>query len=238
MIVTSTMLGTLVRWVRPTASRAPAISLRALFLAPTTDTRPRGWRHPSPGTVPAPDHRSDPGAAAVSRVPGGTLSPWSTSRGSTRAPATTARRASVTSAEPRRTTHALVAYADTNEANAQIGVAIAVGGLDDEVTATPTRVQNDLFDVGADLCNPLQATYEYAPLRVLQPWVDDLEADCDRYLERVEPLRSFILPGGRPVPHPSTSRRRWSGGGAQRLGGDRHPRRPARYREGLGGSTG
>ena len=90
----------------------------------------------------------------------------------------------------------LVAYADTNEANAQMGVAIAVGGLDDEVTATLTRVQNELFDVGADLCNPLQASYEYAPLRVLQPWVDDLEADCDRYLERVEPLRSFILPGG------------------------------------------
>ena len=104
----------------------------------------------------------------------------------------------------------LIAYADTNEANAQIGVAIAVGGLDDEVTATMTRVQNELFDVGADLCNPLQASYgshagtarsaghakEYAPLRVMEPWVDDLEADCDRYLERVEPLRSFILPGG------------------------------------------
>ena len=104
----------------------------------------------------------------------------------------------------------LAAYADTNEANAQIGVAIAVGGLDDEVTATLTRVQNELFDVGADLCNPLQQDYgshagtarsagqakEYPPLRVMEPWVDDLEADCDRYLERVEPLRSFILPGG------------------------------------------
>jgi cob(I)alamin adenosyltransferase len=92
----------------------------------------------------------------------------------------------------------LVAYADTNEANAQIGVAVAVGDVGEEVTATLTRVQNELFDVGADLCNPLQATYEYPPLRVAPPWVDDLEADCDRYLERVEPLRSFILPGGSP----------------------------------------
>ncbi len=90
----------------------------------------------------------------------------------------------------------LTAYADTNEANAVIGMAVAAGGLGDEVTATLTRIQNELFDVGADLCNPLQETYEYAPLRVETPWVDDLEADCDRYLERVEPLRSFILPGG------------------------------------------
>jgi cob(I)alamin adenosyltransferase len=90
----------------------------------------------------------------------------------------------------------LVAYADTNEANALIGVAVAAGRLGEEVTATLTRVQNELFDVGADLCTPLQASYQYPPLRVGQPWVDDLEADCDRYLERIEPLRSFILPGG------------------------------------------
>ena len=90
----------------------------------------------------------------------------------------------------------LVAYADTNEANAQIGVALAAGDLGEEMTDTLTRVQNELFDVGADLCNPLQSSYEYPPLRVAEPWVADLEADCDRYLERVEPLRSFILPGG------------------------------------------
>lgn len=90
----------------------------------------------------------------------------------------------------------LVAYADANEANATIGVAVAAGELGGEVVATLTRVQNELFDVGADLCTPLQATYEYPPLRVEQPWVDDLEADCDRYLTMVPPLRSFILPGG------------------------------------------
>jgi len=91
----------------------------------------------------------------------------------------------------------LLAYADTNEANAAVGVAVAAGGLTKEVVATLTRVQNELFDVGADLCTPLRETYDYPPLRVGQPWIDDLEADCDRYLEPLEKLRSFILPGGR-----------------------------------------
>jgi cob(I)alamin adenosyltransferase len=90
----------------------------------------------------------------------------------------------------------LQAYADANEANAAIGIAIAAGGLSDEVRATLLRVQNELFDVGADLCTPLQETYDYPPLRVEQPWIDDLERDCDHYLELVTPLRSFILPGG------------------------------------------
>ncbi len=90
----------------------------------------------------------------------------------------------------------LLAYADVNEANATIGVALAAGDLDEDLRATLTRVQNDLFDVGADLCTPLQESYEYPPLRVQEAWVDELEADCDRYLARVEKLRSFILPGG------------------------------------------
>ena len=92
----------------------------------------------------------------------------------------------------------LHAYADTNEANAAIGVALASGQLPDEIRETLLRVQNELFDVGADLCTPLRQTYEYPPLRVEQPWVDDLETDCDHYLTQVEKLRSFILPGGSP----------------------------------------
>lgn len=92
----------------------------------------------------------------------------------------------------------LQAYADSNEANAAIGVAVAAGDLREDVRATLTRVQNDLFDVGADLCTPLQQTYEYPPLRVEQAWIDELEADCDRYLAELEKLRSFILPGGTP----------------------------------------
>lgn len=95
-----------------------------------------------------------------------------------------------------KTDSRLQAYADANEANAVIGVAVATGGLTDEVVATLTRVQNDLFDLGADLSTPLQADPEYPPLRVKQEWVDELEADCDRYLTQVDKLRSFILPGG------------------------------------------
>lgn len=90
----------------------------------------------------------------------------------------------------------LGAYADANEANAAIGIAIAAGDLRADVAKTLTRVQNDLFDVGADLCNPLADSYEYPPLRVQARWIEELEADCDRYQEELEKLRSFILPGG------------------------------------------
>jgi len=92
----------------------------------------------------------------------------------------------------------LVAYADTDEANSAIGIAVAAGALREDVTATLVRVQNDLFDVGADLCAPLRSAYEYPPLRVEAAWIDELEADCDRYNEELEKLRSFILPGGTP----------------------------------------
>lgn len=98
----------------------------------------------------------------------------------------------------RKTDRRLAAYADANEANAAVGVAVACGGLTDDVRAVLLRVQNDLFDVGADLSTPLQETYEFPPLRVKEEWVAELEADCDRYLEPLEKLRSFILPGGTP----------------------------------------
>ncbi|HYN29668.1 MAG TPA: cob(I)yrinic acid a,c-diamide adenosyltransferase [Dermatophilaceae bacterium] len=96
----------------------------------------------------------------------------------------------------RKTDVRLAAYADVNEANAVLGVAVATGSLPEDVRAVLLRVQNDLFDVGADLCTPLQEDYEHPPLRVDAAWVGELEAACDTYLERLEPLRSFILPGG------------------------------------------
>ncbi len=92
----------------------------------------------------------------------------------------------------------LVAYADTDEANSLIGVAIAAGELPPEMVATLTRIQNDLFDVGADLSMPLRASYDWKPLRVQAEWIDELETDCDAYNEHLAPLRSFILPGGTP----------------------------------------
>jgi cob(I)alamin adenosyltransferase len=98
----------------------------------------------------------------------------------------------------RKTDPRLAAYADANEANAVLGVALACGDLPEDVRAVLLRVQNDLFDVGADLATPLQESYEYPPLRVQEEWVAELEADCDRYLADLEKLRSFILPGGTP----------------------------------------
>jgi cob(I)alamin adenosyltransferase len=99
----------------------------------------------------------------------------------------------------RKTDPRLAAYADANEANAALGVALACGDLPDDVRSVLLRVQNDLFDVGADLSTPLQESYDFPPLRVKEEWVAELEADCDHYLEPLEKLRSFILPGGTPA---------------------------------------
>jgi cob(I)alamin adenosyltransferase len=90
----------------------------------------------------------------------------------------------------------LQAYADTDEANSSLGVAIALGDLDADVVTLLGRVQNDLFDVGADLCTPVVENPEYPPLRVEQGYVDVLEAACDEYNDRLTPLRSFVIPGG------------------------------------------
>lgn len=93
----------------------------------------------------------------------------------------------------------LIAYADTDEANSAIGVALASGALGEDIAALLTRVQNDLFDVGADLCTPLAPDPEYPPLRVEAAWIDALEEACDTYNAQVEKMRSFILPGGTPA---------------------------------------
>ncbi|MDQ6524372.1 cob(I)yrinic acid a,c-diamide adenosyltransferase [Nocardioides sp. LHD-245] len=93
----------------------------------------------------------------------------------------------------------LQAYADVDEANAHLGVAIATGELEDDVVQVLFRVQNDLFDVGADLSTPVVADPEYPPLRVEPDYVDRLEAWCDAYNEPLPKLRSFILNGGTPA---------------------------------------
>jgi cob(I)alamin adenosyltransferase len=90
----------------------------------------------------------------------------------------------------------LAAYADVDEANAHIGLAVAGGGLDDDVVGVLTHVQNDLFDVGADFSTPVVADPEFPPLRVEQDYIDRLEGWCDHYNESLQPLRSFILSGG------------------------------------------
>jgi cob(I)alamin adenosyltransferase len=93
----------------------------------------------------------------------------------------------------------LAAYADVDEANAQIGFAVSLGTLDDDVVAILTHIQNDLFDVGADLSCPVVQDPEFPPLRVEPDYVDRLEQWCDHYNEEVPRLRSFILRGGTPA---------------------------------------
>ena len=90
----------------------------------------------------------------------------------------------------------LHAYADVDEANASLGLALAQGKLEQDVVRVIAHVQNDLFDVGADFCTPVVENPEFAPLRIEQDYVDRLEQWCDHYNEPLPDLRSFILNGG------------------------------------------
>ena len=90
----------------------------------------------------------------------------------------------------------LVAYADCEEANAAIGVAVALGRPDEAMTALLRQIQNDLFDAGADLATPLIENPKHPALRITEEYVDRLEGWCDRYNESLPTLNSFILPGG------------------------------------------
>lgn len=89
----------------------------------------------------------------------------------------------------------LAAYADVDEANSAIGVAVTVGGLADDVITLLIRIQNELFDVGADLSNPVTPEPAYPPLRVEADYITRLEQACDAYNEALPTLRSFVLPG-------------------------------------------
>jgi cob(I)alamin adenosyltransferase len=90
----------------------------------------------------------------------------------------------------------LKAYADVDEANCTIGLALASTDFPEDVRALLVAIQNDLFDVGADLCTPVIENPAHPPLRVTAAYVERLEAACDEYNERLDPLRSFVLPGG------------------------------------------
>lgn len=99
----------------------------------------------------------------------------------------------------RKTDPRLAAYADADEAGAVLGLAVTLGDLDDDVRTLLLRVQNDLFDVGADLCLPLAESYDYEPLRVQERWIGELEAEIDRYNEHLGNLTTFVLAGGTPA---------------------------------------
>ena len=89
------------------------------------------------------------------------------------------------------------AYGTVDETNATVGMARQHSNGD--IDAALARIQNDLFDLGADLCRPdMERDHEagYAPLRILERQVLRLEAEIDAMNVRLQPLRSFILPGG------------------------------------------
>jgi cob(I)alamin adenosyltransferase len=93
----------------------------------------------------------------------------------------------------------LVAYADVDEANASLGVVRATPGLAPDLDDLLGRIQNELFDVGADLCTPVVTNPEFPPLRVEPEYVERLEQACDAHNAALTALRSFVLPGGTPV---------------------------------------
>src|SRR5580658_9098016 len=96
-----------------------------------------------------------------------------------------------------KTDSRLAAYADVEEANCAIGMAITFGELAPEIAEVLSRVQNELFDVGADLANPVTLTPpRYPPLRIDEAYITRLEDECDSHNAELPVLRSFLLPGG------------------------------------------
>ncbi|MDG4649063.1 cob(I)yrinic acid a,c-diamide adenosyltransferase [Roseibacterium sp. SDUM158017] len=91
----------------------------------------------------------------------------------------------------------VTSYGTVDELNATLGVARLVA--DEDIGAKLATIQNDLFDLGADLCTPnmeRDGEREYPPLRIVASQIDRLEREIDAMNAQLEPLRSFILPGG------------------------------------------
>jgi len=102
----------------------------------------------------------------------------------------------------RRTKHDLrvASYGTVDEANACIGLARLHSGETPKIDEALARIQNDLFDLGADLATPDDGKpLEYEPLRVTLAQVERLETEIDVLNEKLDPLRSFVLPGGSPL---------------------------------------
>ncbi|EKF40430.1 cob(I)yrinic acid a,c-diamide adenosyltransferase [Nitratireductor indicus] len=95
----------------------------------------------------------------------------------------------------------VAAYGTIDETNACVGLArIHTGASHHDIDAMLAAIQNDLFDLGADLATPdTGAPLEYEPLRIVQSQVDRLERDIDALNANLDPLKSFILPGGTPA---------------------------------------
>ena len=98
--------------------------------------------------------------------------------------------------ETAKTDPRVAAYGDVDEANSLIGVALATAELPSDLAELLRLIQNELFDLGADLATPVVANPPREPLRITEAYVNRLEAACDRYGDPLPDLRSFILPGG------------------------------------------
>jgi cob(I)alamin adenosyltransferase len=106
------------------------------------------------------------------------------------------------SGEPRLKSDLRVeAYGTVDETNATIGLARLHTRADEALDAMLARIQNDLFDLGADLATPQEpgAVSKRTPLRILETQVVRLETEIDALNERLAPLASFVLPGGSPA---------------------------------------
>jgi cob(I)alamin adenosyltransferase len=90
----------------------------------------------------------------------------------------------------------VAAYGTVDEANAALGIARLHVGSNGEADAMLGRIQNDMFDLGADLCTPEQDDPPYPPLRIVEAQVTRLETEIDAMNCDLEPLKSFVLPGG------------------------------------------
>ena len=98
--------------------------------------------------------------------------------------------------ETSKTDPRVEAYGQVDEANAILGIITARADLPGPVIAALRHIQNELFDLGADLSTPLVPDPQWEPLRIVQASVDRLEGWCDEFGDPLPNLRSFILPGG------------------------------------------
>lgn len=98
--------------------------------------------------------------------------------------------------EARKTDPRVEAYGAVDEANSLLGMVVTRDDLPEQVRGVLRHIQNELFDAGADLSNPLREDPPYEPLRIVQASIDRLEGWCDEFGEPLPALRSFILPGG------------------------------------------
>lgn len=105
----------------------------------------------------------------------------------------------VDNSEVRKTDLRVEAYGHVDEANCAIGLALALGGLPERLVEMLRLIQNELFDVGSDLANPLDPNPKWEPLRIEARSIERLEGYIDELQDGLPILRSFILPTGNPA---------------------------------------